>query len=188
MIEIDFHKLFAVGQEGLASRHKWWVCWQKEGKRANIDFFSHIWRVFEVINWLDVSHRLPDWFLNCPSQKASSTHPVHPPAPQRAQQVRGHAGLDGGRGGLREVDSTGENPSRATSPLIIDFQQLIVLTCTQFSNYDEDYNEEGNENNFVALNVALNVALRTLSLRVLKQSRTCSRLPRLRLLSSLSWI
>ena len=124
------------------------------------------------------------WFLKCPSQKASSTHPVHPPAPQRAQQVRGHAGLDGGRGGLREVDSSGENPSRATSPLIIDFQQLIVLTCTQFSNYDEDYNEEGNENKFVALNVAL----RTLSLRVLKQSRTCSRLPRLRLLSSLSWI
>ena len=98
-----------------------------------------------------MSHRLPDWFLNCPSQKASSTHPVHPPAPQRAQQVRGHAGLDGGRGGLREVDSTGENPSRATSPLIIDFQQLIVLTCTQFSNYDEDYNEEGNENECDAL-------------------------------------
>ena len=60
---------------------------------------------------------------------ASITHPGHPLAAQAAQIWVRHARLDGGGGGLCEVDSSGENPSsvRATSPLIIDFQQLMAL-------------------------------------------------------------
>ena len=157
---------------------------------------------FEVINWLDMSHRL---FF--PSQK--KVFPLTPLSLWPHNEARSGAmqALTVVRGGLEEEQW------KSKQPLIIDFQQLMIGLAKPLHNslkllwwgrkkimmkekmfmmrrkklwHGKHYFDEEKitliSNLFV---MARNIfCCRTLSLLALKQSRTCSLLPRLRSSSS----